>query len=356
MIRILAIRAAAVAAIGASVACTMATGPSDGETRTATAAVTAPSITPELLWQNKTSGQLEVWLLDGTSVESTPLFLSQLCGSGDGCSAQWTPVDTFNNTLLWWNRTTGQLRTWVIDASGNVTIPSDPTQTCGVNDGCVTASHDWRPIGRVLMNVPGANQTPGLLWHDPVSGTVRVWVFQSSNSQALQGSPLGTFDLTQTCGSALGCSQNWTAKLTGDFDHDGNTDILWWNTSTGVLQEWLLNPPSTLSPIPATVAPKQINLNLAPICEASNGCSTDWRPVGTADVNNDGHLDLLWHNFQGTFPGATPGALREWLLNGGTGAGGNGLLGTQDLSQACGPNCAPPWTALGFVSFPIIVN
>jgi hypothetical protein len=150
----------------------------------------------------------------------------------------------------------------------------------------------------------------------------------------------GSFDLTQTCGSADGCSQSWAATLTADFDGDGNTDILWWNESTGQLQEWLLDTFEVFTP-------KQIGVILSATCEASDSCSTDWRPVGAADVNGDGHVDLVWHNFQGTYPGAKPGALRNWLLD-----GQGDVIGQWDLSQQCGPGCSPPWQALGYVFFP----
>lgn len=104
---------------------------------------------------------------------------------------------------------------------------------------------------------------------------------------------------------------------------------------------------SSLSPLLATVSPKQVGVMLSATCEASNNCSADWRLVGAANVNGDGHVDLLWHNYQGTYPGATPGTLRNWLLD-----GNGGVTGHQDLSQQCGANCAPAWTALGYAYFP----
>jgi hypothetical protein len=360
-----AITAIGLATVGASLACIVDTRSPSESTGAVSSAVVANG-GPDLLWQNQTSGQLEAWILtglpdgggSGTQVEPNPLFLSQICASSDGCSNQWQVVDTGDpggsttqgNTLLWWNESTGHLRTWNFDSAGNVSIPADPTQTCGMEDGCLNASHAWRPIGRVTLSIPPPpgctvfcprTLVQGVLWHDPIAGTVRIWVFDNS------GQVQGTFDLTQTCGSAANCSQNWAAKLTADFDGDGNTDILWWNTN-GQLQEWLLNPPATLSPLPATVSPKQVGVILSSLCGASNGCSTDWHLVGAADVNGDGHVDLLWHNFQGTFPGAAPGTLRNWLLN-----GNGGVISTQDLSQQCGPNCSPPWTALGYVYFPL---
>jgi hypothetical protein len=359
MTRRWAITAISLATIGALPACGVAKDSPGENTRTVASAVVGG---PHLLWQNRVSGQLEAWLLNGPQVDPNPLRLSQFCGGellrvlDAGCVWQWQPVDTAQNSILWWNRGTGQLRTWIFDGSGNVTIPHDLTQTCGTGDGCLDSiTHDWTPIGRVTLkwpsSTPCAVQGPcpdvnGLLWHDPISGVVRVWYFDSRDPQSVAGS----FDLTQTCGSADGCSQNWAAKLTADFDGDGNTDILWWNARTGQLQEWLLSEAGVttvpgMPPVLNDVAPKQIGVILSATCEASDGCSSEWRLVGAADVNGDGHVDLLWHNFQGSYPGAFLGTLRNWLLDG----RGN-VIGQWDLSQQC--DCSPQSVALGYVFFP----
>jgi hypothetical protein len=210
-------------------------------------------------------------------------------------------------------------------------------------------THNWKPIGRVNLLIPpppgctgfcSTVHAQGLLWHDPNVGTVRVWVFNSS------GQVQGTYDLSQSCGRALNCSQDWSAMITADFDGDGTSDLLWWNRSTGVLREWLLESPSSFSPLPAIVSLKGSTVDLSATCDSTSSCASDWRLVGAADVNGDNHVDLLWHNNNGTYQNTPQGTLRNWLLD-----GNGGVTGTQDLSLQCGPTCSPPWTALGYVSF-----
>ncbi|MBV9677084.1 MAG: FG-GAP repeat protein, partial [Acidobacteriaceae bacterium] len=38
------------------------------------------------------------------------------------------------------------------------------------------------------------------------------------------------------CGASDGCSQNWKPVGVGDFNGDGNQDVLWHNDVTGQLQ------------------------------------------------------------------------------------------------------------------------
>jgi hypothetical protein len=129
-------------------------------------------------------------------------------------------------------------------------------------------------------------------------------------------------DLNWRCDAASGCSSQWKIVSTGDFNRDGNTDVLWHNPNTGVLSVWLLNSQGI-------VIGTQTVGSIPP--------PPPWRVVGAGDFNRDGNTDVLWHN-------PNTGVLSAWLLD----SQGN-VIRTQDLDWRCdaASGCSSQWTAVG---------
>src|SRR2546422_82771 len=71
----------------------------------------------------------------------------------------------------------------------------------------------------------------------------------------------------------------WKMVGTGDFNNDGQLDILWRHATTGQNAVWYMNGSAYLS--------------TATIQSVSD---TDWEIVGTGYFNADGNIDLLWRN------------------------------------------------------------
>jgi hypothetical protein len=82
---------------------------------------------------------------------------------------------------------------------------------------------------------------------------------------------------------------------TGDFNGDGNTDILWRNYSTGENAVWLMNGTTELNSVLLRTIPANLN----------------WDIVGTGNFNGDGNTDILWRNY-------STGENAVWLMNGTT--------------------------------------
>jgi hypothetical protein len=99
----------------------------------------------------------------------------------------------------------------------------------------------------------------------------------------------------------------WTAHGVGDFNGDGNSDLLWTNT-TGQVAVWEMNGP-----------------NLIGFGVAAGQMGSEWHIAAIGDFNGDGKSDLLWVNNAG-------GHAAIWTMNGTVMSGfslSNGAMGSE---------------------------
>ncbi|MBW4522495.1 MAG: VCBS domain-containing protein [Scytolyngbya sp. HA4215-MV1] len=91
---------------------------------------------------------------------------------------------------------------------------------------------------------------------------------------------------------------NWRIQATGDFTKDGQTDIVWRNQATGATVIWQMNGTTAVNTLPL------------------NGPTVDpsWRIQGAADFTQDGQADIVWRNY-------TTGVNVLWSMNGNTPTG-----------------------------------
>ena len=104
------------------------------------------------------------------------------------------------------------------------------------------------------------------------------------------------------------------SKLARDFEGNGKSDILWRDTSTGLVAAWLMNGASVVS---------------GPLV---GGAPSNWTIVGTGDFNGDGKSDILWRE--------ASGAVGIWFMD-----------GASPTSQPIIGSAPPSWQIVGVGDF-----
>ena len=125
-----------------------------------------------------------------------------------------------------------------------------------------------------------------ILWRNSGTEQVYEWLMDGT-----------TFTSSGSPGSL---TSDWVIQGSGDFNADGKADVLWRNSTTGEVVIWLMN---------GTTMTSSVSLG---------SVSSDWTIAGVADFNGDGNADILWRN-------SSTGQLYLWLMNGTTVAGGGGV-------------------------------
>lgn len=146
---------------------------------------------------------------------------------------------------------------------------------CGTTD----TADNWRALGQTLPIVAAFRQSTvpnagtwfrGDFNHDGKSDL--VWRNRSSGVNSLW---LSANSATSQAVTAVN-NQSWTIVGSGDFDGDGASDLLWRNAATGQNQIWRSGNSATASILGAAPAP--------------------WTIVGAGDFDGDGKNDILWRN------------------------------------------------------------
>ena len=118
------------------------------------------------IFQNRNSGNISAWLMNGTNLLSgiavTPSQVTnvawEIIGAGD-LNADGKP------DLLWQHQTMGTLTSWIMD--GTRMVSAGTFSTTGPSDP------NWKVRAMADVNDDG---TPDLVWHHAVSGHLAAWI------------------------------------------------------------------------------------------------------------------------------------------------------------------------------------
>ncbi|MFL6799899.1 MAG: G1 family glutamic endopeptidase [Xanthobacteraceae bacterium] len=262
----------------------------------------------DVIWQKPSTSDWADWHWPNFDVNTQPTtggiaagilnwsLVSQRDFNGDG----------FSDFL--WRNTNGDVAMWLM-------LGNHPTSTALLG----SVPSNWTVIGAGDYN---GDSMADILWRDTNSGTVAIWFMNGlqlvsstvlgqvpSNWSVIQADGNGNIFWRNNTGDIamwnvangqlasaviLGnVAGNWVVQGIGDFNGDGNTDLLWRDSNTGTVAIWFLSESMSVT-------------SAVSIATVANG----WTPILTGDYNGDGKSDLFWLD--------STGNTAVWLMNGAT--------------------------------------
>lgn len=185
--------------------------------------------TSELIARDKVTGELTIAYTDSATQQTTQRALtyganlSEFAGQSAILGKDWRVSDTadFNGDgiadMLLHNQMGDEAAIWLVDRNGTIRQAASLLQ-----NGMVlrTNNTNWRVIGFADLD---RDNTLDLVWHNPVNDAVGIWFMQAD------GLNVREYDfLREANGQILKTNNtNWRVEGLGDFDGDGNMDLLY---------------------------------------------------------------------------------------------------------------------------------
>jgi hypothetical protein len=225
----------------------------------------------DVLWSNRSSGQLVAWSVD----ESTVKLETGLSHSMTDVNWEVAGTGDFNGDgkpdIVWRHKLYGFIGVWFMDGLTNVGV---------VSFSIPQVDPSWRIVGVGDLNNDGHadlvwQHNTGLVSYWQMNRTTAVW------GALITGEPSMTSDV------------RWKVKGVADMNGDNQMDLLW-RHDDGRVGVWLMSS--------ASVYGVQL---LNPASEPD----LTWNIVGTVDANKDGKQDILWQR-------STDGKVAVWYMDG----------------------------------------
>jgi hypothetical protein len=222
--------------------------------------------TPDLVWQNPSTGAANIWLMGGAN--GTTIVSSVVVSSGNA----WRIVAAADfdgdghPDLLWQDPVHGTAQIWYMNGTTYQAAANVPNST----------GSTWRVKAAADFNRDGHAD---LVWQDPAAGGAQIWYMGGGRTPTILSA------------ATVSGSTSWRIVTAADFNQDGIPDLVWQNPATGVVQIWFMSGSNGAT----TLGTAQVI--------ASNA----WYVVAAADFNKDGVPDLVWQQ-----PGGA--TIQYWYL------------------------------------------
>jgi hypothetical protein len=174
----------------------------------------------DLYFSQPATGQARVWSMNGT----TRLAESAISPNPSSAAWQISGVDDFNrdggNDLAVWNSATGAVEFWLMNGATRVGSPVPISNA-------PTLATSWKLSATADFD---GDRQPDLLWRNYATQKLQVWTMNGTARVAT---------LTPSPDQAV--DGNWEVVAALDYNRDGATDLLWYNSTSGKIVLWFLD-------------------------------------------------------------------------------------------------------------------
>lgn len=243
----------------------------------------------DILWYNDSSGETQIWRMRLSSRIGRTTVLGD-DGNPAFVGPPWRIVGARDfdadhlADILWYNDSSGETQIWFC-SDGRVVRRGT---VLGEDGAAALIGPPWRIVAAGDMNADGRGD---IVWHNSASGETQYWLLDGNRVTQRQ-------TVVDDSGAPIFIGPPFGIVGTGDFNGGGQSDIAWYNTSTGETQIWAMNGYKIVSRItilyddgsPAFIGPP-------------------FRIAEINDYDRNGFADILWHN-------GSSGESQMWLLDG----------------------------------------
>jgi len=214
---------------------------------------------PDLIFENSVTGELQAWLLTGTE----PRARVRVDQTSDDYVVGSDDFNGYSRTdLVFWNSDSGNATIWYLDGTRLIS-----------KSEIILGLPDYQPVSVVDYNRDG---NPDILFQHLKGGDIFVLLLRGETIIAKQ-----PIDLPQA-----GADFDWRVLGTGDFDRDGDTDLVLFHS----------NVFSTRTAGEDIVAVALMDGYAGQITTVTKLSDRNWVIRAVADFSRDGWPDLFFEN------------------------------------------------------------
>ncbi len=164
---------------------------------------------PDIVWQNHRTGDRAVWLMKGTNMVSVSA-ISPRSQPGWAISGVGDFDLDHHPDLLWQHETTGEKAIWLMNGT-TMTKPEIVDRQSGP---------EWKVVAVGDM---ADDKCADIILRQKQTGEYRLWIMKGLTISSNVALP-----------SIQRLDPDWHVVGTADFDHDGQTDLLWRHVTVGL--------------------------------------------------------------------------------------------------------------------------